>query len=106
MSSARSIYLGLTHAAQRRHVFVLAIALCVWILAYATHLHAGDDHDQVKPSCSFCLTLPASAAPPPPASHQVHAVVFQDCGVACDHVKTVVARDLPSFYVSRGPPAL
>jgi hypothetical protein len=104
MSSARSIDLGLTHATQRRHVFVLAIALCMWMLAYATHLHAGDDHDQAKPSCSFCLTLPTSAAPPS-AVPQVHTAVFQDCGVACDQVTTVVARDLPSFYLSRGPPA-
>lgn len=105
MQSARSINLGLTHTAQRRHVFVLAIALCMWILAYASHLHTGDEHDQAKPSCSFCLMLPASAAPPP-AILQVPTLVSHACGVACDRIQAIVARDLPSSYLSRAPPSL
>ena len=105
MSSARSINFGPARVAQLRHVLVLAIALCVWILAYASHLHTGDEHDQAKPSCSFCLMLPASAAPPP-VILQVPTLVSQACGVACDRIRAIVTRDLPSSYLSRAPPSL
>jgi hypothetical protein len=106
MSMARSITLGLTRTAQRRNVLVLTFALCVWLFAYATHLHAADGHDgQQKPVCNFCLTLPASAAPPP-VLNQVAPLVFDTCGRVCDRVAAISTRDVPSFYSSRAPPSL
>jgi hypothetical protein len=106
MSTARSITFGLARAARRRNVFVLAFALCVWLLAYATHLHAADAHDdQQRPACSFCLTLPASAAPPP-SLHQVAQLVTEIGGLVCDRVAAISSRDVPSFYSSRAPPSL
>lgn len=85
---------------------LLGLALCVWMFAFASHIHGGDELPSNGPStaCSFCLSLPAGA--PPPAQ----AVISQLVLVAADPVVDLgvvwVAFDVPSFYLSQGPPAV
>lgn len=84
---------------------MLGLALCLWLVAFATHIHTGDELPSNGPSnaCSFCLSLPAGAPAP------VAAVVSQLVLVATETVVDIdtawVASDVPSFYFSQGPPA-
>jgi hypothetical protein len=82
------------------------MALCLWMVAFATHIHAdGDELSQDAPSnaCSFCLSLPSGAAP---AAHSLVVLPqFIAIEVAAEIVTTLVAVDVPSSYLSRGPPA-
>ena len=101
-----AINLDTTHRAQRRHVFVLAFALCVWLFAYATHVHFADESSETKkPACSFCLMFPGGAAPAP-AAQRVPPPAFHSCVVVDDCVASIRTRAVPSFYLSRAPPAL
>ena len=95
-----------TRAAQRRNVFVVVLALCVWLLAYATHVHTADDHDDApkKPACSFCLLLPSGAAPAPTLPGIV-VPVFHVSEIICNLTAAFGTADVPSFYLSRAPPA-
>lgn len=93
-------------ARQRSRVVVLGLALCFWMMAFATHIHSGDELPSNGPStaCSFCLSLPGGA--PAPAQAAVSDLVL----VAAEAIVTIdvppVAFDLPTFYLSQGPPAL
>jgi len=85
---------------------MLGLALCVWLVAFATHIHTdADELSSQAPSsaCSFCVSLPSGAAPP------VHSSVPLPQFVATERVAhlvtTLVAPAVPSFYLSRGPPA-
>jgi hypothetical protein len=84
---------------------LLGLALCVWMFAFATHVHAGDELPSNGPStaCSFCLSLPAGAPSP------THTVISQLVLVTADAVVEIetawVAFDVPTFYMSQGPPA-
>lgn len=93
-------------ATQRSRVVLLGLALCLWMFAFATHIHGGDELPSNGPStaCSFCLSLPAGAPPPAPA------LISQLVLVAADPVIEIetswVAFDVPTFYLSQGPPAV
>jgi hypothetical protein len=95
-----------TRTAQRRNVFIVVLALFVWLLAYATHVHSAGDHDDApkKPACSFCLLLPSGAAPAP----TLPAIVVPVSNVS-EIIRNLTAvfgsADVPSFYLSRAPPA-
>jgi len=93
---------------QRRFSFALAAALCLWMLALASHFHVGDyedtGHQGTHAYCAFCVSVPNSGAAP---------VVIAFVAAPERHAFTVVARLLPaavapalSGYYSRGPPLL
>lgn len=78
----------------------------MWMFAFATHIHSGDELPSNGPStaCSFCLSLPAGAPP------TAQAVLSQLVLVTAERVVEIgavwVAFDVPSFYLSQGPPAV
>jgi hypothetical protein len=90
---------------QRRGAFLLCFALCFWLFAFASHVHAHDDdagHAKVRHVCTFCLSLPTGA--PAPAVLQVAA----PSAVIAVVVALTVERheeEVPSSYLIRGPPA-
>ena len=97
---------GGSRVRQRSRVVVLSLALCVWLVAFATHIHAdGNELSQDAPSnaCSFCLSLPSGATPP--AQSLVVLPQFIAIEVVAEIVTALVAVDVPSSYLSRGPPA-
>lgn len=85
---------------------LLGLALCVWMFAFASHIHGGDELPSNGPSsaCSFCLTLPVGA--PPPAQAVVSQLVLVAADAVLDLGVAWVAFDVPSFYLSQGPPAV
>lgn len=95
-----------TRTAQRRNVFVVVLALFVSLLAYATHVHGTDDHADApkKPACSFCLLLPSGAAPAPTLPGIVVPVSCVS-EIVCNLTAAFGSADVPSFYLSRAPPA-
>ncbi len=91
---------------QQRSVVLLALMLCLWLVAYATHLHAGDEGGLAHKSstaCSFCLSLPVGAAPPPVCPLAIP--VFVSCVVQAPVYQVPRALDVVSSYLSRAPPA-
>ncbi|MDY6947619.1 MAG: hypothetical protein SXG53_18075 [Pseudomonadota bacterium] len=85
---------------------LLGLALCFWMFAFATHVHAGSDElSSNAPStvCSFCLSLPAGAPPPALAVISELVLITADPVVALE--PAWVAFDVPTFYLSQGPPA-
>lgn len=84
---------------------LLGLALCVWMLAFASHIHGGDELPSNGPStaCSFCLSLPAGA--PPPTQAVVSELVLVTTDQVAEPDTSWVAYDVPSFYLSQGPPA-
>ncbi len=85
---------------------LLALVVCLWLTAFSAHVHAQDDHDtsgSPSTACSFCVSLPAGAAPP------VLPVLYAPQPIAevaiVDQVAALRSQDIPSFYSSRGPPA-
>ena len=91
---------------QRRGVFLLCVALCFWLFAFASHVHAEDDrgrHGNAPATCAFCLSLPTGAAAP------AVLTVSATLSVAAVLVASLVAPvggEVPSSYLSRGPPAI
>jgi hypothetical protein len=90
---------------QRRGAILLCIALCFWLFAFASHVHANEDqgaHGKAGTVCTFCLSLPSGAPAPAipqiaatPAATIVVSVPLSACG----------AGEVPSSYLIRGPPA-
>jgi hypothetical protein len=92
-------------ARQRSRVVVLGLALCFWLVAFATHIHTGNDElpsNGPSSACSFCLSLPAGAPPAAPAVSQLVPVAAETVVAIA---ATWVAFDVPTFYLSQGPPA-
>lgn len=90
---------------QRRGAILLCIALCFWLFAFASHVHANDDqgaHGKTGTVCTFCLSLPSGA--PAPALPQIAAAP-----AATAVVSVLLSRrfdaEVPSSYLIRGPPA-
>lgn len=90
---------------QRSRVVLLGLVLCLWMVAFATHIHSGDELPSNGPStaCSFCLSLPAGAPAPTPTVLSWLVLVVVETVVEIDVPQ--VAFDLPTFYLSQGPPA-
>jgi len=89
---------------QRRGAILLCIALCFWLFAFASHVHANDDqgaHGKAGTLCTFCVSLPAGA--PAPAVLQIAAV---PAATAVVSVPLPGRHDgeVPSSYLIRGPP--
>lgn len=96
----------LSRESQRRNVLWLSIALCMWFMAIASHLHAADEDavgHNVSHACSFCFSSSNAAAPP-----QAFPIIVR---VAASHAYDVATyvpplpTDAPSSYLSRGPPS-
>lgn len=90
---------------QRRFSYVLAAALCLWMLALASHFHAADyddTHQGPHALCAFCVSVPSSGAAPAVvafvAAPRLH--VF----VPPARIVPAIAAPAISPYYSRGPP--
>jgi hypothetical protein len=92
---------------QRRLSGVLSAALCVWLLAFATHLHASDQDLQDDRSgvhfCGVCASISSGAAAPA-------VVVFastpnREQHSSAAHEAQVPANPALASYRSRAPPA-
>jgi hypothetical protein len=97
---------GGSRVRQRSRVVVLSLALCLWMVAFATHIHTDNNElsqDAPSNACSFCLSLPSGATPP--AYSLVALPQFIATEVVAETVTALVALDVPSSYLSRGPPA-
>ncbi|HWK48919.1 MAG TPA: hypothetical protein VNR40_03495 [Steroidobacter sp.] len=92
---------------QRRFSLVLAGALCLWMLAVASHFHVGDSdgkdaHHGTHALCAFCVSVPTSGAAPVVvafvAAPQRHAFLPR-----AEILPMVFAPAIARYY-SRGPP--
>jgi len=99
--------ISFSRRAQRRNALLLAIALCLWLFAYATHVHAegerGAPHARIG-GCGACFSLPVGATPPVASAAIVPLPLLH--GVVRNLHVTFVTLAAPSSYLSRGPPAL
>lgn len=84
---------------------LLGLALCLWMFAFASHIHGSDELPSNGPStaCSFCLSLPAGA--PPPVQAVISRLVLVPAAKVVEIDTAWVAFDVPTFYLSQGPPA-
>jgi hypothetical protein len=106
MQSASRYNLSRLRALRRSHIAVLALALCVWMIGIASHIHSDADHlvsDAPSTACSFCLSLPVGAPAPVVAAPARAILIAAD--VVRAPVAALVSLDVPAFYLSRGPPA-
>ncbi|HEY6641304.1 hypothetical protein [Povalibacter sp.] len=90
----------------RLEAVFLALVLGLWLVAYSSHVHARDDHGSLgdpSTACSFCVSLPAGATPP--TLPVLHAPQVSAETAIVDRVPALRSQDVPSFYLSRGPPA-
>jgi hypothetical protein len=91
---------------QRRFSFVLSAALCLWMLALATHFHTSDfddeSHQGTHALCAFCVSVPSTGAAP-----AVVAFIFapqpQPISAPVTLAPTTASPSLARYY-SRGPP--
>jgi hypothetical protein len=92
---------------QRRLSGVLSAALCMWLLAFAAHLHASDQEAQDGRTgthyCSVCASIPSAAAAPT-------VVVSPAISDREEFVSTAPDAQVPNSptvasYRSRAPPA-
>jgi hypothetical protein len=92
---------------QRRFSLVLAGALCLWMLAVASHFHVSDEdygHQGTHALCAFCVSVPSSGAAPVVVAF-VAAPQLHTFFPSAEIVPTVVAP-ASSRYYSRGPPLI
>jgi hypothetical protein len=91
---------------QRRLSFVLTGALCLWMLAVASHFHisdyVGDAHQGTHALCAFCVSVPHSGAAPSVVGFAA-APRLQTFLPTAEMVAPVVATAISRYY-SRGPP--
>ena len=91
---------------QRRFSFVLSAALCLWMLALATHFHTSDYDDESHQSthslCAFCVSVPSTGAAPSVVAF-IFAPQLRPVSVPVTLVPTVPSPTLSRYY-SRGPP--
>jgi hypothetical protein len=91
---------------QHRFSIVLSAALCLWMLALATHVHTGDyeedSHQGTHALCAFCVSVPTAGAAPTVVAFIVTAQP-QSFSAPADIVPTALAPAAAAYY-SRGPP--
>jgi hypothetical protein len=88
----------------QRGAVALALLLGLWIFAFASHVHALEDHGaphQSAQHCAFCLALPGAAAAPEqlslPATEATHCPPLAAAAIA-------VCSETFSYYQGRAPP--
>lgn len=93
---------------QRRFSFVLAAALCLWMLAVASHFHIGDYADEAHQGahslCAFCASVPNTGAAPAVVAFAA-APSLQSFLPPAEIVPAPAAPAISRYY-SRGPPLL
>jgi hypothetical protein len=84
-------------------VGALAAMLCIWLIAFATHLHVSADDLQstATHACEFCASLAVGA--PPSATTFTHQ--FQRPAPAAVLRQQISAAPFLALYQSRAPPA-
>ena len=94
------------HRFQRRLSLVLTAALCLWMLAVASHFHVGDYGDDAHQGphalCAFCVSVPSSGAAPVAVAFAA-APRLQFFLPTAEIVPAAVAPAISRYY-SRGPP--
>jgi hypothetical protein len=91
---------------QRRFSFVLAAALCLWMLALASHFHIGgydaDAHQGTHSLCAFCASVPSSGAAPAVVATIAAPQPYAFPPTA--EIAATVISPANSRYFCRGPP--
>jgi hypothetical protein len=94
--------------ARRYNVVALAFVLCAWLITAAMHLHVADTDKgsgAVDPRpCSYCLAFSGGAAPLP--DYRIPDVFPQPTDVVVSYDLPAQEQVAPSYYLSRGPPAI
>jgi hypothetical protein len=85
---------------------MLSAALCLWMLAQATHFHT-DDHDHKSHQathalCAFCASVPSTGAAPTAVAF-VSAPQLRPISSPAA-VEPAIPSPTLSRYYSRGPP--
>jgi hypothetical protein len=102
----RSSSLSALRRLQRRFSFVLSAALCLWMLALATHFHTSDYEDEAHQGthalCAFCASVPSTGAAPAVVAFIV-APQLRPISSPTALAPTAPSPTLSRYY-SRGPP--
>ena len=96
----------LSRHSQRRISGLLSMALCFWLLGFATHLHADepDTHgSSVVHVCGVCASVSSGGAAPTVVSFVATPDLDRHCFTA-DEVRILPSPALAS-YQSRAPPS-
>lgn len=101
-----AIHLRARRSIQRRFSFVLATALCMWLLAMASHFHVTDyedgDHKSTHTLCAFCMSVPHAGVAP--AVSTFISPRHLETLVASNDVAPTTLAPASTRYYSRGPP--
>lgn len=85
---------------------MLSAALCLWMLALATHFHTSDyddeSHQGTHALCAFCASVPSTGAAPTVVAF-VFAPQLLPASAPVTLVSTIPSPTLSRYY-SRGPP--
>ncbi|MBM0105255.1 hypothetical protein JM946_10870 [Steroidobacter sp. S1-65] len=96
------------HRLQRRFSIALSAALCLWMLALATHFHSSDfdtdSHQATHELCAFCVSVPGTGAAPSVAAYLV--TPQPQSFTAPVDIAPTTAAPAPGAYYSRGPPLI
>ena len=91
---------------QRRFSFALSAALCLWMLALATHFHVNDNdegsHQGTHSLCAFCASVPSTGAAPTVAV-LIAPPQLRSFSAPADIALPATATAITGYY-SRGPP--
>jgi hypothetical protein len=96
--------LSVSRRVAQRGAVALALLLGLWIFAFASHVHASEDHGtphQSAQHCAFCLALPGAAAAPGqislPCTEATYCLPLAAATIA-------VGTESFSYYQGRAPP--
>ncbi len=96
------------HRLRRRFSIALSAALCLWMLALATHFHNSDfdadTHQGTHELCAFCASVPGTGAAPAIVAF-IATPQLQSFTAPANIVLTTAAPRLAAYY-SRGPPLI
>lgn len=105
-SHSVTAHLPTLYRLQRRLSFVLTAALCLWMLAVASHFHIGDygddAHQGTHALCAFCVSVPNFGAAPVVVEFAAAPRVQSFLPTA--KIGPAAAAPTISPYYSRGPP--
>lgn len=108
MDMGRSSASNTLHRLQRRFSIALSAALCLWMLALATHFHSSDfdvdSHQATHELCAFCVSVPGAGAAPSVVAFL--ATPQLQSFTAPAHIDPTTAAPAPAAYYSRGPPLI